>query len=134
MAAVRWATLMADPERPSVVWSSAEAAEVRLAVDALPKSEQRDVVLARCAKTRRDGSVNVRLKPTQVALVTTALEARPGSRVAMRALQTLRAAVLKHVAESRRTSVAPEAQLANPKAATRDHRARHLTGRKRPGR
>lgn len=119
---------MADPDVVSVHWSAEQAA----AVSASARSDTRDAVLKRLTNARRhrDGGVRARLKTRAVAFVAKALEARDTSPDAAGALDALRAAALAHVRLTRAEAVVdPATFLANAKAATREKRARHLSGR-----
>ena len=123
----------------TVAWSRAEIDEALAAVgESSTVGEEKAVETLTKARSRIDekdnakARVTIRFSEKPAAVVVEALRGRssPAARSAVRRLEE---AALQAVRGARRVKK-DETTLSNVKADTRDHRARHVTGRQRPAR
>jgi hypothetical protein len=124
----------------TVAWTRAEIDEALAAVGESSAVRGKKKALETLTKARSKISgkenakarVTIRLSEKPAALVVEVLRGRssPAARSAVRRLEE---AALQAVRGARRVKRA-ETTLSNVKAETRDHRARHVTGRPRPAR
>jgi hypothetical protein len=122
----------------AIRWTDEQARTAREAVLELADQPGREATLARFEAARPvSGSTVVKVKPNQVELVTVALHMSK-SPTAVSALRVLERDVIRAAAKAgkqeRKEKAAPGASLSNLKASERPTRARHQTGRPRPGR
>ena len=126
------------PPRVAVSWSRKQALAARAAVVATSEEPRREAILVRFERARvLKGSTHVTLNAKQAATVATAL-AKSDSPLAQSALSALERDVLKAAARAgeleRKDRLRPDAVLNNARAAQREVRARHVTGKSRRAR